>query len=68
MPLESLHSEFFGKHYGRFMKIAHDKLELYTVLFKLNFRSRVVVGVFCTINKSVVRISKPLILGFHVSI
>jgi len=64
MRLERLHSEFYRKHYDRFTKTAHDKQGLCTILFKLNFRSRVVVVVFYTINESIAELLKLFILGF----
>jgi len=64
MPIESLHFEFYEKSYGQFTKTTQDNLELCTVLFEVNFRRCVVVVVFCSVNKSVVGILKPLIMGF----
>ena len=66
MPLESLHYEFCEKSYVRFTKTMHDKLELCTVLFKLNFRSHVVVFVFCTMNESFAGLPKLFTLGFYI--
>ena len=64
MPLETLHSEIYGKRYGRFTEIAHDKLKLCTFFFKLNFRSSVMVVVFYTMNESITGLPKLFILGF----
>ena len=53
MPLEALYFEFCGKSYDRYAKTAQHTLTLYKVLFKLDFKSCVVVIGFHTVNKSV---------------
>ena len=65
MLLESFHFEFCGKSCGQFANTAQDKSELCTVLFKLNFRSRIVAVVFCTMNESVAKLHKLFILDFR---
>jgi len=45
-------------------KTVYDRLELCTILFKLNFRCRVVAVVFCTMNESIAGLSTLFILGF----
>jgi len=59
---------FAKKSYGRFTNTAQDKLELCTILFKLNFKSCVVVFVFYTVIKSITGLPKLFILGCYASI
>ena len=68
MPFKSLYSELCRKSYGHFAKTMHDRSELCTIVFQLNFRGCVVVIGSFIMNESIAGLSNIFILRFYSSI